>query len=93
MDAGIGIYEDLQSGSVAGVIGAVQKAGTAYNTFKGKDLKAIAREEANAGIKDVLRNTIPGAVRPQQNGQPGPLQGVAQRLRAPIFPTPPRGNT
>ena len=93
LDAGIGIYEDLQSGSVAGVIGAVQKAGTAYNTFKGKDLKAIAREEANAGIKDVLRTTIPGQVRPQQNGQPGPLQGVTQRLRAPIFPTPPRGNT
>ena len=93
LDAGIGIYEDLQSGSVAGVIGAVQKAGTAYNTFRGKDLKAIAREEANAGIKDVLRNTIPGQVRPQINGQPGALQGVTQRLQAPIFPTPPRGRT
>ena len=93
LDAGIGIYEDLQTGSVAGVIGAVQKAGTAYNTFRGKDLKAIAREEANAGIKDVLRNTIPGQVRPQINGQPGALQGVTQRLQAPIFPTPPRGRT
>jgi hypothetical protein len=93
LDAGLGIYEDLQTGSVAGVIGAVQKAGTAYNTFRGKDLKAIAREEANAGLKDVLRNTIPGQVRPQINGQPGALQGVTQRLQAPIFPTPPRGRT
>ena len=30
LDAGIGIVQDLQSGGVAGVIGAVQKAGTAY---------------------------------------------------------------
>jgi hypothetical protein len=89
LDAGIGIYEDLQTGSVAGVIGAVQKAGTAFQTFKGKDLKAIAREEANAGIKDVLKNTIPGQVRTQPGGNQPSIQ---QRLQAPIFPTPPRGS-
>jgi hypothetical protein len=96
LDAGIGIYQDLNARNLAGVIGAVQKAGTAYQTFKGKDLKAIAREEANAGLKDVLKSTLPGAIRNQpigsasinNNGQP-PTIGSA--LRAPLFPTPPKG--
>jgi len=86
LDAGIGIYEDLSTGSVAGVIGAVQKAGTAYGTFKGKDLQAIAKEEAVAGVRGVLQNTVPGAVR----NQPGGGQSIQQILQAPIFPTPPR---
>lgn len=90
LDAGIGIYEDLQSGSVAGVIGAVQKAGTAYNTFKGKNIKAIANEEANAALKDVLRTTIPSAVRNQPVGSSATT--IQQRLNAPIFPTPPKGS-
>jgi hypothetical protein len=71
LDAGIGIVEDLQSGGVAGVIGAVQKAGTVYNTFKGANLRSIVNEEANAAVKDVLRNTIPGAVRQQVGGNNG----------------------
>jgi hypothetical protein len=86
LDAGIGIYEDLQSGSVGGIIGAVQKAGTAYGTFKGKNLRSIIKEEANAGLKDILRTTIPGAIRAQPNGQ----TSIQQRLQAPLFPTPPR---
>jgi len=71
LDAGIGIVQDLQSGGVAGVIGAVQKAGTAYNTFKGKDLRAITNEEANLALKDVLRKSIPAAVRQQPGGNGG----------------------
>jgi hypothetical protein len=63
LDAGIGIIEDLQSGGPAGVIGAIQKAGTAYNTWKGKDFRASVNEEANAAVKGVLRNSIPAAVR------------------------------
>lgn len=86
LDAGIGIYEDLQTGGVAGLIGAVQKAGTAYQTFKGKNLRSVVNEEANAAVKDVLRNTIPGAIR----NQPGSATGAQQRLNAPIFPTPPK---
>lgn len=86
LDTGIGIYQDLQTGSLSGIIGAVQKAGTAYNTFKGANLKAIVNEEANAGIKDVLRNTIPGAVRAQPNGS----TSIQQQLQAPFFPTPPK---
>lgn len=90
LDTGIGIIQDLQQGSVAGIIGAVQKAGTAYETFKGKDLKAVVNEEANLAVKDVLRNTIPGQVRMQPNGRPGALQGVSRVMQAPIFPTPPK---
>ena len=63
LDAGIGIIEDLQSGGPAGVIGAIQKAGTAYNTWKGKDFRASVNEEANAAVKGVLRSSIPAAVR------------------------------
>jgi hypothetical protein len=63
LDAGIGIVEDLQSGTLTGVIGAIQKAGTANQTWRGKDFRASVNEEANAALKGVLRNSIPGAVR------------------------------
>jgi hypothetical protein len=71
LDAGIGIVQDLQSGNLTGVIGAVQKAGTAYNTFKGANIKSVVNEEANAAVKSVIRNSIPGAVRQQQGGSGG----------------------
>jgi hypothetical protein len=64
LDAGIGIATDLQNGKgLTGVIGAIQKAGTAYNTFKGKNIRATINEEANAALKATLRKNIPGAVR------------------------------
>lgn len=78
LDAGIGIVEDLQSGGVAGVIGAVQKAGTAYNTFKDAPIRSIVNEEANAALNSVLRTSIPAAVRQAQNSSGGF-----------IFPRPP----
>ena len=71
LDAGIGIVQDLQSGGLTGVIGAVQKAGTAYNTFKGQNIRSVVNEEANAALKSVIRNSIPGAVRQQQGGSGG----------------------
>ena len=71
LDAGIGIAQDLQSGNLTGVIGAVQKAGTVYNTFKGANIKSVVNEEANAALKGVIRNSIPGAVRQQQGGSGG----------------------
>ena len=71
LDAGIGIVQDLQSGGVTGVIGAIQKAGTTYNTFKGANIKSVVNEEANAALKSVIRNSIPGAVRQQQGGSGG----------------------
>jgi hypothetical protein len=63
IDAGLGIAKDLQSGDLIGAIGAVQKAGTAYNTWKNKDIRSTISEEANQQLKNVLRTTIPGMVR------------------------------
>jgi hypothetical protein len=63
LDAGIGIVEDLQSGTLTGVIGAIQKAGTVNQTWKGKDFRASVNEEANALLKTTLRNNLAGAVR------------------------------
>lgn len=83
LDTGIGIFEDLQSGSVAGLIGAVQKAGTTYNTFKGKNLKSIVKEESIGALNSALKNTLPGAVRAQPNGG----QSIQQILQAPVFPS------
>jgi hypothetical protein len=70
LDAGIGIVRDLQTGSFD-PIGAIQKAGTVYNTFKGANIKSVVNEEANAAVKAVVRNSIPGAVRQQQSGSGG----------------------
>ena len=63
IDAGVGIIEDLQSGGVAGVVGAIQKAATVNQTFKGKDLRSIVKEDATGVVRDVLRNTQPGGAR------------------------------
>lgn len=87
VDAGVGILEDLEAiatgrGGLQNVIGAVQKAGTAYNTFKGKDIKSIANEEVKLAAKQVLTASLPGAV------------GIAiNTANKQFFPTPPRGNT
>lgn len=62
-----GVVQDLQSGSVLGIVGAIQKAGTAYQTFKGKDLQSIVKNEANTVVKDVIRGELPGAVRSTAN--------------------------
>jgi hypothetical protein len=84
LDTGIGILSDLQSGSLAGVIGAVQTAGVAYNTFKGANVGAVVREEAIGQIKNVLGAT--------QQGLPtgADVSGIRNVLQRPIFPTPPR---
>ena len=63
IDAAGGIAQDLQSGSVLGLIGAAQKASTVYNTFKGKNLKSIAVAEATALGTEVIQGSLPGAVR------------------------------
>ena len=71
LDAGIGIAQDLAAGNLTGVIGAIQKAGTAYNTFKGQNIRSIVNEEANAAVKSVIRNSLPGAIRQAQNSSGG----------------------
>jgi hypothetical protein len=77
LDAAGGIVEDLQSGTLLGAIGAAQKAGTAYGTFKGKDLQSATKSEAVALGVGALTSAIPGAVRPT----PGRNNGV-------IYPVP-----
>lgn len=99
LDAGIGIVEDLQSGGVAGLIGAAQKAGTAYFTFKDKNIRSIVNEEVNQGARNIIRGSLPGAVRgaigstvqsPNAVGLPTPNRGQLDGI---FFPTPPRGTT
>lgn len=71
IDAAGGIAQDLQSGSVLGLIGAAQKASTVYNTFKGKNLKSIAVAEATAIGTQVIQGSLPGAVRSAANKADG----------------------
>ncbi len=77
LDVVDGISEDLQSGSVLGLIGAVQKAGTFYNTNQQNGgLKKLVVSEATALGKTVIQGALPGAVR-----------AVASRADGWIFPT------
>jgi hypothetical protein len=66
----------LSSNSVLGLIGAAQKAGTAYNTFKGKDIKSLAVSETTALGKNAIIKSLPGATR-----------AVANKADGWIFPT------
>ena len=99
IDAGVGIIEDLQSGGVAGVVGAIQKAGATYNTFKGKNIQAIVLNEAQQAATTVFKQALPGATRAvigtTGNQVPGAGAPVQQRgaLDGLFFPTPPRGSS
>lgn len=71
LDAAEGIIGDLQSGTVGGLIGAVQKAGTTYNTFKGKNLASIAKSETVALGTNELKTSLPAAIKPILNKPTG----------------------
>jgi len=88
LDAGIGIAEDLASGGVAGLVGAIQKSTAAYNTYKDKNLKSIVNQEVKTGAQGILKSSTPAAVRAVIGtaGQKGALDGI-------FFPTPPKGDT
>ena len=84
IDAGIGIVEDLNAlasgqGSLNNVIGAVQKAGTTYNTFKNKSIASIANQDAKLAAQQIAQYSLPGYTRQAL----GSVNGM-------IFPTPPR---
>ena len=83
VDAGIGIINDLQRGDLNGVIGAVQTAGTAYNTFKGKSISSIANQDAQLAAAQIAQYSLPGYTRAALGGN-----GLGQ-----FFPTPPRTAT
>jgi hypothetical protein len=72
LDAGVGIMDDITAlasgrGSLANVIGGVQKALNVNQTLKKTPLKDIVRKDANAVKQDVLRNSLPGAMRNATN--------------------------
>ena len=83
VDAGFGIISDLNSNSVGGLLGAAQKAGTAYQTFKGANIKDVAKEELLGGVRGTLRNDTGGV-----NTSLQLPQSVQAALQAPMFPTP-----
>jgi hypothetical protein len=60
-DAAFGVIDDLQSGNI---LGAIQKTGVTYNTFKNANLKNIIRSEVNTGINNAITN---GAVNSLRN--------------------------
>ena len=95
LDTGIGIYEDLASGGVAGAIGAIQKAGTAYNTFKDKDIRSIVTQEAYDLANTTIRQSLPGAVRGaigSTSTNPNTGQSQSSNFSSPVFPNPPNTN-
>jgi hypothetical protein len=76
VDAGIGLLEDLNAlqtgqGGLQNILGAVQKAGTAYQTFKGKDIASIANQEAKQAANQILQYSLPGAMRQVVNAGNG----------------------
>jgi hypothetical protein len=82
VDAGVGIFEDLQRGDLFGVIGAAQKALNVNQTLKKTPLKDIVRQDANIVKQDVLRNSLPGQVRNAANS--------ANSMLFPKAPPPPK---
>jgi len=85
LDAGGGILEDLQSGGLLGAIGAVQKAGTAYNTFKGKNIASIAKSENIASI--AKSEAVAQGVKSIQGAIPGAIRSIPGRSSGMYFPT------
>jgi hypothetical protein len=60
-----------------GLIGAAQKAGTAYNTWKGKDIRSVVKAEATSLGKEIIQAGVnPNNVRP-----------VAGKADGWVFPT------
>lgn len=82
LSTGGGIINDLEKGSVLGLIGAAQKASTLYNTFKGKGLKSVVQAEAISLGKDVLSQYGPGAIRDAANKVDGWVFPTAAANRA-----------
>jgi hypothetical protein len=63
IDAAAGIVTDLSAGNLAGVVGAIQKGGSAFETFKGRDLQSILRTETRDALRSTIRQDLPGAAK------------------------------
>lgn len=60
IDAAGGFINDLSNGNL---LGAIRTAGTAYNTFKNKNLKQVATQDLNTLLFNATQQQLPGAVR------------------------------
>jgi hypothetical protein len=78
VDAAGGFVENLASGNI---LGAVQNAGTAYNTFKNKNLKQTAKSELNAMLTQAVRNPNTNRISPNRNT----LFDIPNRSSTPYF--------
>lgn len=81
LDAGAGIFSDLQNGNP---VGAILKGVNTYQTFKDKNLKSIAKQEVNREARSIIAATVPNAVAAQLPQINGALVNT--------FPTAPKGN-
>jgi len=68
LDAGVGIYEDLNAiltggGGLQNIIGAVQKSLNVNQTLKQNNLSDLVRADASTVRTQVLRDGLPGATR------------------------------
>ena len=84
LDAGVGIMSDIQAlasgnGSLVNVLGGVQKALNVNATLKRNSIGDLVRNDATTIQQDVLRNSLPGAVR-----------AAANSANSQIFPKAPR---
>jgi hypothetical protein len=84
VDAAAGIIEDLNAltssqGSLNNVVGAVQQAGAAYNTFKNKSISSIARQDAKNAFNQYVNQGLPGDAR-----------AVLNKANGVFFPKPPQ---
>ncbi len=55
-----GFTQALADGNI---LGAVQIAGTSYNTFKNANLKQVARSDINGILTQATQQALPGSVR------------------------------
>ena len=78
LDAVSGSVEDLQAlasgqGGLQNVIGAVQNAGTAYNTFKNVNLAQVIKPELQQAAISSIQQSLPNATRSAVNSANGML--------------------
>jgi hypothetical protein len=81
-DAARGVIQDLKDQNY---IGAIQKAGTAYNTFKNVNIKQIAKNELISGVTNAVQQTPNRNVNfqfPVARQTPGPGQAGASSGKA-----------
>jgi hypothetical protein len=87
IDAAGGIITDLSAGNLAGVVGAIQKGGTAYETFKGRDLNQIIETESLNIARGEIKQTLPGAARGVLFPNKPNIQAVGNNAPATLKPS------